>query len=262
MPISASGSQPSSSTTASREFLGAQFDGRGIDEIFDWVMNRAASAPFCYVVTPNVDHMVKLNSTHPFVNFFSAAYDGAALRVCDSRVLSLLARFRGVRLPIVPGSDLTAMLVKHAVQSGDVVSIIGGDEAVLERLRNRKPHVHFVQHVPPMGLARNAPAMLAAARFIADNPARFCFLAVGAPQQEILAHLVAQEGRSTGLGLCIGASLDFLTGRQRRAPLWLQRARLEWLYRLLSNPRRFWRRYLVDGPRVFHLALRWKRALR
>jgi N-acetylglucosaminyldiphosphoundecaprenol N-acetyl-beta-D-mannosaminyltransferase len=55
------------------------------------------------------------------------------------------------------------------------------------------------------------------------------------------------------VGLCIGASVEFLSGAKRRAPRWMQRAGLEWLYRLLSEPRRLWRRYLVKGPRVFKL---------
>jgi UDP-N-acetyl-D-mannosaminuronic acid transferase (WecB/TagA/CpsF family) len=62
---------------------------------------------------------------------------------------------------------------------------------------------------------------------------------------------------ATGVGLCIGASLEFLTGAKRRAPLWLQRLGLEWLFRLLTEPRRLWRRYLVEGPRIFVLWWRW-----
>jgi exopolysaccharide biosynthesis WecB/TagA/CpsF family protein len=84
-----------------------------------------------------------------------------------------------------------------------------------------------------------------------QSPFRFCFLAVGSPQQEMLAALLRQRGIARGLALCIGASLNFLTGRERRAPLWMQRLSLEWLYRLARDPRRLWVRYLVRGPRIF-----------
>jgi exopolysaccharide biosynthesis WecB/TagA/CpsF family protein len=83
------------------------------------------------------------------------------------------------------------------------------------------------------------------------SPFRFCFLAVGSPQQELVATLVKQRGVARGLALCIGGSLNFLTGRERRAPLWMQRLSLEWLYRLAQDPRRLWVRYLVRGPRIF-----------
>jgi N-acetylglucosaminyldiphosphoundecaprenol N-acetyl-beta-D-mannosaminyltransferase len=83
------------------------------------------------------------------------------------------------------------------------------------------------------------------------SPFRFCFLAVGSPQQEMLAALLRQRGIARGLALCVGASLNFLTGTERRAPLWVQKLSLEWLYRLAQNPRRLWVRYLVRGPRIF-----------
>ena len=64
------------------------------------------------------------------------------------------------------------------------------------------------------------------------------------------------------MGLCVGASLDFLGGKARRAPVWVQRARLEWLHRLVQEPGRMWRRYLVEGPKVFLLWQRWRQTQR
>ena len=61
-----------------------------------------------------------------------------------------------------------------------------------------------------------------------------------------------------GTGLCIGASVEFVTGAKRRAPRWMQRLGVEWLHRLLSEPGRLWRRYLVEGPRIFAMAWRWR----
>jgi exopolysaccharide biosynthesis WecB/TagA/CpsF family protein len=74
---------------------------------------------------------------------------------------------------------------------------------------------------------------------------------VGAPQQEAVAHALRIRGRARGLALCVGASLNFITGAERRAPQWMQRAGLEWLYRLSQDPRRLANRYLVRGPRFF-----------
>ncbi|MDP1777099.1 MAG: WecB/TagA/CpsF family glycosyltransferase, partial [Brevundimonas sp.] len=71
------------------------------------------------------------------------------------------------------------------------------------------------------------------------------------PKQELFAHALRAAGRKTGVALCVGASVDFLTGRQKRAPRIFQQLSLEWLHRLLSQPRRMFRRYVIEGPAIF-----------
>jgi exopolysaccharide biosynthesis WecB/TagA/CpsF family protein len=246
-----------SAPTAS--FLGIDFDLLDMDQVKAWLRERSAAAPFTYIVTPNVDHVVKLDSTPRDAEIWRA-YDGAALRLCDSRIVAKLARMHGITLPVVPGSDLTALLFDTLLQPGDRVCLIGGDAEMLADLKARWPRIDFRQHVPPMGMLRKPEAMMAAEAFVADTAARFTLLAVAMPQQEILGHRIAVRGDAVGVGLCIGASLDFLTGRKARAPLWMRKASLEWLHRLMSEPQRLWRRYLVEGPRIFVLAAKWRKS--
>jgi hypothetical protein len=105
-----------------------------------------------------------------------------------------------------------------------------------------------------MGFIRDPEAVEACLRFIeAHSPFRFCLLAVGAPQQEALAQQLKARGIARGLALCIGASINFLTGDERRAPLWMQHCGMEWSFRLMQAPGRMAKRYLVRGPRVFGL---------
>jgi exopolysaccharide biosynthesis WecB/TagA/CpsF family protein len=96
----------------------------------------------------------------------------------------------------------------------------------------------------------------------AHSPFRFCLIAVGAPQQEVLAERLQARGVARGLALCVGASIDFIAGTQRRAPPWMRRAGLEWSYRLARNPARMATRYLVRGPRVFSLLRKTRFVLR
>jgi N-acetylglucosaminyldiphosphoundecaprenol N-acetyl-beta-D-mannosaminyltransferase len=177
--------------------------------------------------------------------------------LCDSRVLARLARWYGVALPLAPGSDLTARLFEEVALPGDRIAIVGGDAALLATLESRYPRLSFVQHVPPMGLLHDAGALDAAAAFGGAAQARFLLIAVGSPQQEIVAARIAEVPGARGIALCIGASLDFIAGRQRRAPRVVQRLGLEWAHRLASQPRRLWRRYLVEGPHIFRMARRW-----
>ncbi len=90
----------------------------------------------------------------------------------------------------------------------------------------------------------------------AASPFRFCFLAIGSPQQEIVAQKLKERGVARGLALCVGASVNYITGVERRAPLWMQQLGFEWLFRLLQDPRRLAKRYLVRGPRIFLLLRR------
>jgi exopolysaccharide biosynthesis WecB/TagA/CpsF family protein len=210
---------------------------------------------FRYVVTPNVDHLVRLHEDPSL----SPLYERAWANVCDSRILELLAGWSGLRLPAAPGSDLAAALFERAIDPAEPVVIIGADAAVIEALKARFGLKDVRWHAPPMGLRDNPEAIAAAAAFAAANPARFHFLCVGSPQQEMVARAILNRGDAVGMGLCLGASLDFLAGKTARAPMWMRRLRLEWLHRLASEPERMWKRYLVEGPRIFKLWRTWER---
>lgn len=238
-------------------FLGIDFDPLSLDDATRWLAGRGADAPYGYVVTPNVDHVVKLDASEQGAEVRSA-YRGATLRLCDSRILARLAGAMGINLPVVPGSDLTVCLFADVLRPADRICLIGGDADVLMQLRRGWPGLDILQHIPPMGMRSNPQAMAAAVAFAAAANARFILFAVAFPQQEMLAFRLSQQPGVTGTGLCVGASLDFLTGRKSRAPQWMRRASLEWLYRLLAEPRRLGRRYLIEGPRVFVLAWRWR----
>jgi exopolysaccharide biosynthesis WecB/TagA/CpsF family protein len=243
-----------------RPFLGLDFDMRDADATVAWLRAVRADTPFAYVVTPNVDHLVRLDRVDERGEGGALwdAYRRATLILCDSRIVARLAAWRGVALPVVPGSDLTVRLFDEVLAPGDRVAIIGGDTALRADLARRYPDIELVQHIPPMGLMRDPAAMAAAVAFGRDAGARFLLVAVGSPQQEVIAGRIAQGGGAGGCALCIGASLDFIVGRQRRAPRVLQRLGLEWSHRLLSHPGRLWRRYLIEGPRIFRMAARWR----
>jgi exopolysaccharide biosynthesis WecB/TagA/CpsF family protein len=168
-------------------------------------------------------------------------------------VLSRLARFYGQTLPVITGSDLTAHLVARAAEGGLTITIIGPTAEACAALRDKYPGLDIAVHTPPMGFIKSEDEIEKCVAFVVEQQAPLVFLAIGLPQQEILASRIADHAGARGIGLCIGASIDFLTGKQQRAPVWMQKAGLEWLYRLLSNPRRLASRYLIESPRIFYL---------
>jgi len=165
------------------DYLGLAFDPRPLGDIVDALLQPIAAC--VTVVTPNVDHLVRLHRAGRDALLWPAYHD-ATLRLCDSRVVARLARLQGVDLPVVPGSDLTARLFER-LQPGDKIAVIGGDTQTCAELAARRGDIAVVQHIPPMGMLRNPAAMAAAVDFIVAAQARFIFLAVGSPQQELLA---------------------------------------------------------------------------
>jgi exopolysaccharide biosynthesis WecB/TagA/CpsF family protein len=214
---------------------------------------------FDYVVTPNVDHVIRFCDEPAFRELYANA--GSA--VLDSRLLALILRLtRGLRTRVCPGSDLTARLFS-VIAPHDRIVLIGSSTQQAQRLVQLYGLQDLQQYSPPMGFIRDRRAVEQTLKFVeAHSPFRFCFLAVGSPQQEMLARELKQRGIARGLALCIGASINFLTGAERRAPLWMQRSNLEWLYRLLQNPGRLAGRYLIRGPRIFYLLPRLRFELR
>lgn len=239
------------------DFIGLAFDALSLDEAMSRIAGLSRGPHFTFVVTPNVDHAIKLSRTAVDAPVRSA-YSKASLTLCDSRILAGLGRLFGISLSLVPGSDLTREMFARVLKPGDNVAIVGGDETMLAELRHRYPGIDYHQHIPPMGFIKSETARADAASFIESTRAQYVFLAVGFPQSEFLAAEVVDRGNAVGVGLCIGASIEFIVGAKQRAPLWMQKLSLEWLFRLLSEPRRLWRRYLVEGPAIFALVLRWR----
>lgn len=239
-------------------------DSLPIDELdldqFVEVAARYGSDKLGYVVTPNVDHMIRYRESAEF----RAYYAEAAYVLLDSQFASSLIRLLyGTRFPVCKGSDLTDALFARVIQPDDAVVLIGASDEQAQALRQRFGLRRLTHHNPPMGFADDPEAVEAALDIIeAASPFRFCLMAVGSPRQEMLSQRLVQRGRARGMVLCIGASINFLTGGERRAPSWMQRSGIEWLYRLLQDPRRLAHRYLVRGPRFFaqlsrdHLLLR------
>jgi exopolysaccharide biosynthesis WecB/TagA/CpsF family protein len=213
-----------------------------------------------FVVTPNVDHLIRYHDDP----VFREHYHHADYILMDSRFAATLVRLlRGVKLPVCTGSDLTARLFGQVVRPDDRIVLIGGSQEQAARVRELYGLSDMRHHNPPMGFIRDAAAVEGCLSFIeAASPFRFCFLAVGSPQQEKLARLLAARGTARGLALCIGASINFITGQEKRAPQWMQRLALEWLFRLGQDPRRLARRYLLRGPRIFAHLLRARIVLR
>ncbi len=211
-----------------------------------------------YVVTPNVDHVIRYHQDQQF----QSLYAQAAYVLLDSRFLAhTVGLVKRQVLRVCLGSDLTTAVLSSVIKPHDVAILVGGTPQQARTLRERFGLSAFHHIDPPMNFIRDPLAVESCLRQIESvGPFRFCFLAIGSPQQEIIAQKLKVRGVARGLALCVGAAVDFLTGVEKRAPQWMQQAGLEWLFRLSQNPRRLAKRYLIRGPVIFLLL--WRIELR
>ncbi|MDX1822781.1 MAG: WecB/TagA/CpsF family glycosyltransferase [Paracoccaceae bacterium] len=196
------------------------------------------------LATLNLDHLVKLAADPGF----HAAYQAQDLVVADGNPIVWLSRLARQPVDLLPGSDLVIPLARLAARGGQSVALVGSTDESLHRaaaaLKTAVPGLSVACTIaPPFGFDPVGPGADAILREVEASGALLCLIALGAPKQE----LFAARGRTVAPGVgfaSIGAGLDFLSGSQTRAPLWVRRLALEWLWRLLGQPGRMFKRYL------------------
>lgn len=216
--------------------------------------------PPAVVVTPNVDHVVRLDRDASL----RALYGQADYIFADGMPVVWASRMSEMPLPErVTGADLFVELLRAAVQRRVPVCVIGGmpgQEALFAAAFAQKyPGLQITLYCPSMQFdPLGAEGREALRRINACRPG-LVFVCLGMPKQEhwALAHCNEMQA---GVVLCVGAAMEFALGLKSRAPSWMQQGGLEWLWRLASEPRRLWRRYIVQGVRFIGVLRReWKR---
>jgi len=214
------------------------------------------------LATINLDHLVKLQHDAEFL----AAYAAHDLVVADGHPVVWLSRLARRPVGLMPGSDMVLPLCNLAAQSGISVALVGSTSEALSDARQtllaQIPGLDITWCHAPSGVfdpeSQEATEILST---LAQKKVGLCFLALGAPKQERLAARGRKLAPDVGFA-SVGAGLDFLGGHQRRAPTWVRRVALEWLWRALSSPSRMIPRYLkclAILPRHTLTALRLRR---
>lgn len=213
------------------------------------------------LATINLDHLVKLRASAEY----RAVYAAQDLIVADGNPIVWLSRLAGRPVGLVPGSDMLRPILQLAADERMPVAFFGSTEPVLQqasaKLRDQIPGLNVVwTGSPAMGFDPAGQDAQTALRAMQAAGARLCIVSLSAPRQERFAafgRTIAPE-----IGFCgFGAGLDFVVGQQRRAPVWIRKLALEWLWRALSAPRRLIPRYaacaaILPGQALAALRLR------
>lgn len=211
------------------------------------------------IVTPNVDHFNRLD----YDEGFRVLYSKSDFIICDSRIIqkvSFCLEDNPIR-HVVPGSDLTSRVLSNLTGSERKVFIVGSSDEHVREIKFKYNLCALESFSPSMGFIKNDQEVESIISSIVSFDPEIVFIAVGSPQQEIMAVKLKDRYLELGLTgtpifLCVGASIDFIVGKVKRAPIFIQKAHLEWLHRACSEPRRLVPRYYKNFIWLSKYALR------
>lgn len=227
------------------------------DEAIEAIDALVAARKGGAVFTPNVDHVV-LYDEDPKMR---AAYDAVSLSLVDGMPVLWASYLTKRPLPQkISGSDLVIPLVRRAATRGWKVYLLGGADGIAEtaktKMEAQAPGVKIVgTSSPRIDLSQPAASRQHVVETLRATAPDLVFVALGSPKQELWIH-EARAALAPAVVIGVGASFDFIAGVVPRAPEWMSRSGLEWLYRLAREPRRLWRRYLVRDPKFALIVLR------
>jgi N-acetylglucosaminyldiphosphoundecaprenol N-acetyl-beta-D-mannosaminyltransferase len=225
--------------------FGIDFDPIDRSTLISTLLQRIQEGKPSYVVTAHLLHVLCRRND---AQLRLALTDAAALVVADGQPILWMARLRGIKLPLVTGSDLMLPLCRAAAREGRSIFLFGTTfDALTECGRRLSSSIDGLRiagiYSPPFGFERSAYELSLAACVIRAAAPDIVLVALGVPKQEIWAQ---QYARMLNIqAICLGASLDFVAGTQRRAPPIFRRIGCEWLWRMLTEPRRLGIRYLT-----------------
>lgn len=206
------------------------------------------------LLTPNLDHLVKLQRDRRFYD----AYRRAEWIVCDSRILRVCSRLLPSPIPeAIPGSSFfTDYYLHHASDPDCRIFLLGAREGVAAEAARRinarvGREIVVGTYSPPFGFEKSPAEIYRIIAEVNGSGATVCLVGLGAPKQELF--ITAHRDRMPGIRLwmALGATIDFEAGNIRRAPRWVQKICMEWFYRFLCEPKRMFRRYFVDDVSFF-----------
>lgn len=242
------------------EFLNTYIDNLTASEAKNAVDSLIQAGGNHYVVTPNSDIVVKMQDDTELKEIC----DKADLILTDGQIVVKLSRYLGNPIKErVCMTDFVWDVFDLAIKKDYRVFLFGGKEDVLfkatENIKKRLPELNIVDsYSPPFGFEKNEEMLEEANRRIKASDADILIVFLGCPKQEKFIYQ-NKDKYQVPISITMGGCVDFMAGKVKRAPLWMQNIGLEWFYRFLQEPKRMFRRYFVDDIRIFELARKYQK---
>lgn len=242
------------------EFLNTYIDNLTASEAKNAVDSLIQAGGNHYVVTPNSDIVVKMQDDTELKEIC----DKADLILTDGQIVVKLSRYLGNPIKErVCMTDFVWDVFDLAIEKDYKVFLFGGKEDVLSKatknIKKRLPELNIVDsYSPPFGFEKNEEMLEEANRRIKDSDADILIVFLGCPKQEKFIYQ-NKDKYQVPISITMGGCVDFMAGKVKRAPIWMQNIGLEWFYRFLQEPKRMFRRYFVDDIRIFELARKYQK---
>lgn len=239
------------------QFMNSYIDNVTLDEAIEHIEECIRQRKIGHVITPNVDQIVRMETD----SYFKEICDNAELLLTDGHPLLWIAKW--YKTPIkekICGSDLVPKLCEVAAQKGYSVFFLGAAPGIAQRaadkLKEKLPSLKVAgTYSPPIGFEKDEQELDKINQMLYDSHADMLFVGMGVPKQDIFIYENMQKYQIP-MSFSIGGTIDFIAGEQKRAPKWVNKIGMEWLYRLCQSPKRMFKRYIIDDSKILKLA--WK----
>lgn len=244
---------------ARQKFMNTEIDNLTMQEALETIDVLIQENKNAYVVTPNVDHIVQLETNKELQD----VYANASLILTDGKPLLWIAKWYGTPIKEkISGSDLFPLLCDMAAKKGYSMFFLGAAEGVAakaaDNLMNKYKGLQVIgTYSPPYGFENDSSEMNKIDAMIKKARPDILIVGLGCPKQEkFIYNNYKKLGVPISLGL--GASFDFEAGNIKRAPKWMANHGLEWLFRITQDPKRLMKRYLINDMKIFKLAVKYR----
>lgn len=241
------------------KFMNTYIDNLTADEAVKYIEKCIQDRKIGHVITPNVDQIIRIEKD----NYFKEICDNAELLLVDGHPLMWIAKY--YKKPFkekICGSDLVPKLCEVAAKKGYSVFFLGAAPGVAEKaaenLIKEYPELNVAgTYSPPLGFENDKDEIKKINDILLKSKADMLFVGMGVPKQDIFIY-ENKDNYKIPMSFSIGGAIDFIAGKQKRAPKWISNIGMEWFYRLVNDPRRMFKRYIVDDMRIFKLVWKYK----
>lgn len=242
-----------------QKFMNTYIDNVTKKEAIEYIEYCIQNRIIGQIITPNVDQIVRME----WDDYFRKICNECELLLVDGHPLIWTAKYYGSPFKEkICGSDLVPELCKVAAEKGYSIFLLGAAKGVAKRAADKliaeNPKLKIAGvYSPPIGFENNKEELDKINKMLFDSRADMLFVGMGVPKQDIFIYENMNKYQIP-MSFSIGGTIDFIAGEQKRAPKWMRKIGFEWLYRLLKDPKRMFKRYVIDDSKFFRLVKKYK----
>lgn len=241
------------------KFMNTYIDNVSKEEAIAHIEKCIKERKISQITTPNVDQIVRIEKDP----YFKEIVDNSELLLVDGTPLMWIAkRYKKPFKEKICGSDLMPELCSIAAKKGYKVFLLGAAPGVADiaaqKLKETNLGLQIVgTYSPPIGFEKDQQELDHINEILFNSKADMLFVGMGVPKQDIFIY-ENKEKYQIPTSFAIGGTIDFIAGKQKRAPKWINKIGMEWFYRFLCSPKRMFKRYFVDDVKIIKLARKYR----